>query len=306
MEMRLPRDRSAFGSLQRLGPTLKFVDDFSAVIAVCFGADAKLTAFVWGSIRLMLTLASSAGDTLKDVIDMLEELSLTLPRLRAYERGLEMDRVLEAALVDVYTEVICFYARCIHFFRSYPPVLLRRAAWEDFRDDFARTLRRIRRLSAMVESEVDFARMKHDSLKYSEVLGLLEKIKETKLQDDESESKGCQHIPATLSPRFWGREDALKAIHEVLSPDIRSHQLKTFALYGMGGVGKTQIALQYANRHRDLYKNILWVAADNVIKMGQNFRDIAKLLELSRFEQEIQDTQGCMLKVKNWLNEACK
>jgi len=80
----LPQDRNALGSLQRLDPTLKFVDDFSAVIAVCFGADAKLTAFVWGSIRLMLTLASSAGDTLKEVLDMLEELSLTLPRLRAY------------------------------------------------------------------------------------------------------------------------------------------------------------------------------------------------------------------------------
>lgn len=95
---------------------LKFVDDFSAVIAVCFGADAKLTAFVWGSIRLMLTLASSAGDSFKDVIDMLEELSLTLPRLRTYETNFEMERALEASLVDVYTEVICFYARCIHFF----------------------------------------------------------------------------------------------------------------------------------------------------------------------------------------------
>ena len=53
--------------MNRLGPTLKFVDDFSAVLAVCFGADAKLTAFVLESIRLMLDLAASAADTLKDV-----------------------------------------------------------------------------------------------------------------------------------------------------------------------------------------------------------------------------------------------
>jgi anion-transporting ArsA/GET3 family ATPase len=74
----------------------------------------------------------------------------------------------------------------------------------------------------------------------------------------------------------------------------------------MGGVGKTQIALQYANRHRELYKTILWVSADNVINMGQSFREIAKLLGLSQTEQEMQDTQVCMLKVKNWLSEACK
>ncbi|KAF2791049.1 TPR-like protein [Melanomma pulvis-pyrius CBS 109.77] len=302
IEKSLPRDRKALSSLQRLGPTLKFVDDFSAVIAVCFGADSKLTAFVWGSIRLMLALASSAGDTLKDVLDMLEELSLTLPRFRVYETTLEMDRGLEAALVDVYTEVICFYARCIHFFRLHPHVFLRRDAWKDFSDDFARTLRRIRRLSATVESEADFTRMKRDRGKYDEVLGLMEQLKETRIKD--AETSRHFHVPTTLSPRFWGREDGLNAIEIALSPEQKSHQLRTFALHGMGGVGKTQIALQYANRHRQLYRNIFWVTADNVINMGQSFREIAKLLGLSQTEQEMQDTNGCMVKVKNWLTEA--
>ena len=283
---------------------LKFVDDFSAVIAVCFGADAKVTAFVWGSIRLMLTLASSAGDTLKNVLDMLEELSLTLPRIRTYETSFEIDRELEAALVDLYTEVICFYARCIHFFRPHPHVLLQRDAWKDFGDDFARTLQRIRRLSTTVESEADLARMKRDRGKYEEVLGLMEKFNETKLKEDET--RRHHYVPSTLSPRFWGRDDALNAIEEALSPEQKSHQLRTFALYGMGGAGKTQIALQYANRHRELYQAILWVTADNVINMSQSFREIAKLLRLSQTEQEIQDTNGCMLKVKNWLNETCK
>ncbi len=302
--MSLPRDRNALGSLQRLGPALKFVDDFSAVIAVCFGADAKLTAFVWGSIRLMLTLASSVGDILKDVLDMLEELSLTLPRLRTYETNLEMDRALEAALVDVYTEVICFYARCIHFFRSHPHALLQRGAWEEFRDDFARTLKRIRRLSTTVESEADYARMKCDRKKYDEVLGLMEKFKEAKLQEDAP--KRYKNIPSTLNPRFWGRKDVLTSLREALLPKHKSCQLTTFALYGMGGVGKTQIALQYAHRHRESYKAVLWVTADNVINMGQSFREIAKLLGLSQTDQEMQDTQGCMIKVKNWLTEARK
>jgi hypothetical protein len=215
-----------------------------------------------------------------------------------------MDRALEAALVDVYTEVICFYARCIHFFRSHPPVLLRRGAWENFRDDFARTLRRIRRLSGTVESEAEFARMRRDQGKYEEVLGLVEKFKDTKLKEDES--KRHHYLPSTLSSRFWGRQDALNAIEEALDPGKKSHLLRSFALYGMGGVGKTQIALQYASRYREAYKTILWVAADNVINMGQSFREIANLLSLAQTEQEMQDTQGCMLKVKNWLTEECK
>lgn len=49
---------------------------------------------------------------------MLEELTLTLPRLKFYEKTVSMDTEMETALLTVYQEVICFYARAIHFFRS--------------------------------------------------------------------------------------------------------------------------------------------------------------------------------------------
>jgi hypothetical protein len=111
--------RKALESVNRLKPMIKFVNDFSAVLAVTFGADTMMTAVVWGSIRMILTLASSTGNTLQEVCDMLEELSLTLPRFRTYERTLPMSQELEDSLLAVYTEVICFYARAIHFFRGH-------------------------------------------------------------------------------------------------------------------------------------------------------------------------------------------
>ncbi|KAK6952017.1 hypothetical protein Daesc_006543 [Daldinia eschscholtzii] len=150
------RDRQALASLNRLAPKFKFVDDFSAIIALAFGADATLTAVVWGSIRLILTLASSAGDTLQEILDMLEELSLTLPIFRIYEDTLPMSRQLETALTDD-AEVICFYVRTIHFFRDHPHVLLRRNAWEKFHTDFSRTTMHIKRISSTVEKEADLA-----------------------------------------------------------------------------------------------------------------------------------------------------
>lgn len=66
-----------------------------------------------------LQLASSADNTLQEVSDMLEELSMTLPRLKFYEKTVEMDSEMESSLLAVYQEVICFYARAIHFFRSH-------------------------------------------------------------------------------------------------------------------------------------------------------------------------------------------
>lgn len=303
VESLLPQERTALNSMNRLGPKLKFVDDFSAVIALYFGADAKLTALVWGSIRLMLTLASSASDTLQDVLDMLEELSLKLPRFKTYENTLPVDKELESALLDVYTEVICFYARAIRFFRTHPHVLLRRGAWEEFRTDFGRTVRRIKRMSTTVENEADLARMRIDGAKYKEVLDLMDGLKKSKIHD--SQAVQYYHIPFELNLRFWGREQALQAIKEALDPEERTSSLKSYALHGMGGVGKTQIALQYANRNRQNYTVILWVAAHNTISMEQSFRDIAQGLGLVKSD-EIKDTVTAILKVKSWLTEARK
>lgn len=55
---------------------------------------------------------------LDDILAMLDELSWSLPRFRAYEETLPMNKALESALLDVYTEMICFCARTIGFLRS--------------------------------------------------------------------------------------------------------------------------------------------------------------------------------------------
>ncbi|KAG9242074.1 hypothetical protein BJ878DRAFT_544615 [Calycina marina] len=301
IEPLLPPERRSLSSMNRVGPKLKFVDHFAALIALYFGADAKLTALVWGSIRLMLTLASSAGDTLQNILDMLEELSLTLPRFKIYENTLPMNRELEAALIDVYTEVICFYARAIHFFRTHPHALLRRGAWEEFHKDFARTVQRIKRMSSTVEKEADLARMKIDEVKYKEVLDIMESLKDSKLHDEET--RKVYVIPSGLNPRFWGRAMALKEVGDALYPKEESDGLQAFALYGMGGVGKTQIALQFANKHRGLYDTVLWISADTSISMGQSFRDIAQHLSLIKTEEEKQDAVAATMKVKTWLRE---
>lgn len=236
-----PGTSSGLTSITKLAPRLKFVDDFAAVLAVCFGADATLTAAVWGSIRLILTHASNAAETLQDVLDMLEELSLTLPRLQVYEQTLPLNRQLQKALVDVYCEIICFYARTIHFFSVHPHPVLRKHAWVDFRNDFSRTTLRIKRMSLTVESQADIVRMQKDEARFKEVLELLSSMKHTESRPQTR----YNNIPSPSNPKFSGRKDVLEVVHQALDPQTISSSLKSMALFGMGGVGKTQIALQY-------------------------------------------------------------
>lgn len=191
---------------------LKSVDGFSAVPALCFGADAALTAAVWGSIRLILSHASSVAETLQGALDMLEGLSLTLPRFQVYEQTLPMDHRFQQALVDVYSEFICFYARTIRFLRVNPHLVLRKNAWQNFRNDFSQTVMRIKRMSTTVEREAELARMHKDEVQYSEVLELLKSVQMNKT--DNAKKTCYNNLPFAANTRFSGRENVLDAINK--------------------------------------------------------------------------------------------
>ncbi|TLD07289.1 hypothetical protein PgNI_10309 [Pyricularia grisea] len=285
-------------TLKRLTPRLKFVDDFSAVLALCFGADTALTAAVWGSIRLILSQASSAAETLQDVLDMLEELSLTLPRFQVYERTLPLNRQLQQALIDVYGEIICFYARAIHFLRSNPHLVLRKNAWGKLQADFSRTTMRIKRMASSVESEADMARMRKDEGQYREVLDLLGTMQLAR--DDESKRVRYNNIPFSANAKFSGRDEVLATIHSALDPDVVASSHKSAALFGMGGVGKTQIALEYAYNSVHQFDIVMWIAADNAIAIYQSFRTIADGLGLLGDGDDTNHSASAIWKMKNW------
>ncbi|KAJ5173639.1 uncharacterized protein N7500_001570 [Penicillium coprophilum] len=290
--------RQALDTMTRLRPTFKLLNDFSVVLAMSLGAGTAVTALVWGSIRMILTLASTADNVLQEVSDMLEELTLTLPRLKFYEKTVSMDTEMETSLLTVYQEVICFYARAIHFFRTNKHSFLLRSSWSDLRGDFQRTIKRIKRLSNNIESEVELTRMRIDNQKYHEVLDLMANFQPQRL---EPTHKVSHYLPFAECSRFWGRDDFLNRIDEVLFAPSSASSLRSFALYGMGGAGKTQIALRYANSSREKFDAIFWVSADNLVTIGQSFREIARTLKLIQVDTETDD-HTVMLKVKQWLS----
>ena len=54
------------------------------------------------------------------------------------------------------------------------------------------------------------------------------------------------------SPRFTGREDYLEKLRQHFGTHAgQPKHRQQFLLYGMGGVGKTQICLKFAEEHSD-------------------------------------------------------
>lgn len=63
-------------------------------------------------------------------------------------------------------------------------------------------------------------------------------------------------VPHNVSSVYTGREDISQRLREICLPskrrEIRGMQ-KRFVLFGLGGSGKTQVCLKFAQDHREKY-----------------------------------------------------
>ena len=72
---------------------------------------------------------------------------------------------------------------------------------------------------------------------------------------------------------FLAREEELTEIHRMLDGD---GSRRTVVLHGLGGVGKTQLTIAYAKRHKDTYSAVFWLDIKDEHSLGQSFAKVAK------------------------------
>ncbi|KAI9642748.1 hypothetical protein NHQ30_008479 [Ciborinia camelliae] len=113
---------------------------------------------------------------------------------------------------------------------------------DTFQNDFSRTILRIKRVSSIVERKADVARMSKDESKYKEELELMNSML-TSSSTNNTKVK-YNNIPVARNNKFRGREEDMAAVKKWLHPSGTVSSLKSTALFGMGGAGKTEIAIQ--------------------------------------------------------------
>src|SRR5579864_6867531 len=107
------------------------------------------------------------------------------------------------------------------------------------------------------------------------------------------------HIPYQRNPYFTGREDVISQLHRTLHAENRVALSHPQGISGLGGIGKTQTALEYAYRYRTDYNAVFWVRADSITSLTSSMIELARVLNLP--ERLVQDQEVIVEAVLRWL-----
>jgi hypothetical protein len=109
------------------------------------------------------------------------------------------------------------------------------------------------------------------------------------------------------NPNFYGREDVMDLISQERLPSktklVASQEYgpRQFALCAMGGMGKTEVAQDFALRHKDEFDVIFWVQADKISELDKSYQQISLELGLETISENNSYAVSREL-VKRWFS----
>jgi hypothetical protein len=108
-------------------------------------------------------------------------------------------------------------------------------------------------------------------------------------------------VPYERNQYFTGRDAFLKRLFSRFQDSSPAPYCGRLALYGMGGIGKTQAALEFVYRYQSYYSRIYWISAVSQESLLDGYAKIAKRAEIKMPNDftpiEIAD------RVLSWLRE---
>lgn len=117
--------------------------------------------------------------------------------------------------------------------------------------------------------------------------------------DREPIAQKTLHLPYDRNPFFTGRDQVLRDLHQKLTETGAA--ALTQAIAGLGGVGKTQTAVEYAYRYaqdESVYKWVFWIKADTDLNLVTDMAAIARSVTIASEDQKLDELVAI---AKNWL-----
>jgi tetratricopeptide (TPR) repeat protein len=92
------------------------------------------------------------------------------------------------------------------------------------------------------------------------------------------------------NPHFTGRHELLHALRQQLADTSAGVVVQASAIHGLGGVGKTQLAIEYAHRYAADYELVWWLRAEQPATIPSQLAALARRLglpQLPRLDEQV-------------------
>lgn len=106
-------------------------------------------------------------------------------------------------------------------------------------------------------------------------------------------------MPQRANAFFVGREELLRDLRSALLSTGADGLSQPHALSGLGGIGKTQVALAYAFRYAHDYAAVFWIRATTEAELIADFAALARLLRV--IEPDETDQRRAAQAVRFWM-----
>lgn len=91
-------------------------------------------------------------------------------------------------------------------------------------------------------------------------------------------------------------------MREILRPDESTLEQRRLVLSGTGGMGKTQLAIAFAKRHRQEYDSVFWLNAASEATLKDSFRIAAEAIFNVQDAEGLPDEQ-ILIQIRRWLSD---
>ena len=252
---------------------------------------------------------------------MIQQLTHDMEIFRIHKDVFTRESRMDEALVEIYMAIIKWGVFCIRFMgdnqfsenfflESCRYVLIKIAnlgknAWPTFRRKFDETCNAVNTRMAQIKELIlaySSRGMRQHQQTHAQNIRQLEQLgmQSREYKDDSREFKPRNNIPMPRNDSFFGRKVMLSQVRLALDHDPPNIRLRSLALWGTGGIGKTQIALAYARERKEKgVKAIFWISCETQMARNQGYTEVALLLGLQGASEESHDQNRLL--VTKWL-----
>ncbi|RWA07908.1 hypothetical protein EKO27_g7190 [Xylaria grammica] len=249
------------------------------------GQHIGAACFVGASV-LLVDVASQSEEALSEISRYLSNLGGQFKLFEEYKASLTLDPDTLQSFFDILVELTLCTAKAIRHFRRTPADrLLDIISWGKLDSQFKENLSILsERLDQLQKLQAARSVSRLFPRPQANIVHDIDQLKLTMLEA--GAQAACCTIPYQRNHGFYGRGNELREINEAFQDQSSPPTIRTVAIWGTGGIGKSQIALEYAHwRWNSGTSVVLWIYSETEGEVAKSFREAAEKLHVDGYSE---------------------